>query len=130
MLHEVNTYFVESVAWMKRVCYNLFMVIGEFIKQKRDALNMSQRRLATKSGVSNATISRIENKGVMPDTDTINKLAPVLKTTVAEMLNCETAPISMKEQKLIDAYAQAKNSNDPKVKAMIAAVDKLLGIDE
>jgi transcriptional regulator with XRE-family HTH domain len=106
------------------------MVIGEFIKVKRRELNMSQRRLAIKSGISNATISRIESKGVIPDTDTISKLAPFLKTTVAEMLNYEETPISIKEQKLLDAYVQAKNSNDPKVKAMVAAVDKLLGIDE
>jgi repressor LexA len=55
------------------------MSIGEFIKKRRVGLRYSQRQVALYSGLSNATISRIENGNVIPDGDTLKKLAFALK---------------------------------------------------
>ncbi|KYD04153.1 hypothetical protein B4102_3302 [Heyndrickxia sporothermodurans] len=55
---------------------------GEFIKKHRIASGFkSQRRLAEKSGISAATISRIEKEIQKPEIRTLQTLAPYLETT-------------------------------------------------
>ncbi len=55
---------------------------GEFIKKHRIASGFkSQRRLADKSGVSTATISRIESEIQVPEARTIKTLAEYLTST-------------------------------------------------
>lgn len=61
------------------------MEIGDYIKKKRESLNVSQRKLADYSGLSNATISRIESGGVFPDTNTLTKIAKALKVSPSEL---------------------------------------------
>lgn len=55
------------------------MDIGQFIKTRRLELKFSQRQVALNSELSNATISRIEGGGVIPDAATLTKLAKALK---------------------------------------------------
>lgn len=55
---------------------------GEFIKRHRLASGYkSQRRLAEKSGISAATISRIESEIQLPEVRTLQTLAHYLETT-------------------------------------------------
>lgn len=61
--------------------------IGELIKSLREAKNYSQRKLGYLSGVSNATINRIENNLSIPNPQTLKKLSASLGTSYAELLN-------------------------------------------
>lgn len=55
---------------------------GDFIKRHRILSGYkSQRRLAEKSGISNATISRIEANLHLPEVETLKQLAPYLTST-------------------------------------------------
>ena len=54
---------------------------GEKIKQTRESLKMSQEELSEKSGVSRATISKIENGLTeVVKLETLSKLANALKS--------------------------------------------------
>ncbi|MEJ9151055.1 helix-turn-helix transcriptional regulator [Bacillus smithii] len=55
---------------------------GEFIKKHRILSGYkSQRQLAEKTGISSATISRIENEIQKPEVETLKQLAPYLTST-------------------------------------------------
>ena len=60
--------------------------MGYKIKEKRKEKNMTQEELATKSGVSRATISGLENGTVRATSSkTLVKLARALDTTVDQI---------------------------------------------
>ena len=61
--------------------------IGEYIRNLRRAKNYSQRKLAYLSGVSNATINRVENGISLPDPDTLKKLAGPLGAAYTGLLD-------------------------------------------
>ena len=74
---------------MKHLCYNIIvkggdgvmkdtLTIGWLIANERNKKGLSQRELARLTGVSNTTISRIENNEVKPDTDTLQKLSTAI----------------------------------------------------
>lgn len=63
------------------------MSLGEFIKEKRNLKNWSQRDLAAKSGVSNAEISRIESgKRKEPSSSVLKDIAVALDVPVEDLL--------------------------------------------
>lgn len=82
-----------------------------FIEAKRTELGMSQRKLATLTGVNNSTISRIESGEVYPDPDTIVKIAKALEVSTDELMLRsrytsvpeEFVVIARKTQKLTEA---------------------------
>lgn len=63
------------------------MSLGDFIKEKRSAKDMSQRDLAAKADLSNAEISRIE-AGIRKDPSpaVLKALAKALDVPMSEML--------------------------------------------
>ncbi len=65
--------------------------IGNYIAQKRRALNLTQEQLAETLGVSNKTISKWENGRCMPDYSIIQKLCEALHVTLAELMDGEDA---------------------------------------
>lgn len=67
------------------------MKTGELLQKERERHKMSQRALALKSGVSNATISRIEALEVTPDTNTLSKLATALNIDITFLIGEELA---------------------------------------
>lgn len=64
------------------------MDLGIYIKEKRASLKMSQRDLASVSGVSNAEISRIES-GIRksPSTSVLKSIADALRVPFEELLS-------------------------------------------
>lgn len=63
------------------------MSLGDFIKEKRNLKNWSQRDLAAKSGVSNAAISRIESgKRKEPSSSVLKDIAAALDVPVENLL--------------------------------------------
>lgn len=68
--------------------------MGYKIKERREALRMSQEELASKSGVSRQTISSIEN---CPDknmsTKTLEKIAAALGTTLKDLFLAKASKV-------------------------------------
>ena len=60
---------------------------GEFIKNNREALNMSQKELARKLNVSEATISKWENNYMKPDINNIVSLSYMFGISVNDFFN-------------------------------------------
>lgn len=53
--------------------------LGSVVAARRQQMDLTQRELARKVGISNSTVSRIESDdGITPDTKTIKALAEVL----------------------------------------------------
>ena len=67
------------------------VAIGNYITQKRRALNLTQEQLADMLGVSNKTVSKWENGKSMPDYSIIQQLCETLKVTLAELMDGEDA---------------------------------------
>ena len=63
------------------------MNLAEFIRSKREELNLSQRQLGIASGLSNTVISKIENgERTEPDVDTLRKLASALNVNIIKLM--------------------------------------------
>jgi len=56
---------------------NVASEVRELIKEKRAALNLTQKQLADLVGVDRTTISKIEN-GIRPSIDSAKKIAQIL----------------------------------------------------
>lgn len=59
--------------------------IGANLRRARERIVGSRRRLSDKSGVSEATIARIELYGALPNLSTLRALADALDMSVAEL---------------------------------------------
>lgn len=73
------------------------MKINEILINLRMKKNMTQRALALKSNISNATISRIEAGEVTPDTLTLKKLAVALDIDIKYLLGDDNTENSIDE---------------------------------
>jgi transcriptional regulator with XRE-family HTH domain len=63
------------------------MIFGEYIKNLRNEARLSQRKLAEKSGVSNAEISRLETgERKKPSPIVLKSIAPFLDVTYEDLL--------------------------------------------
>lgn len=76
---------------MKHTWYNsnrgvTYMKTNEVLIAERNKRKITQRALALKSGVSNATISRIESGEVVPDVATLEKIATALNLDINYLL--------------------------------------------
>lgn len=64
--------------------------MGYKIKERREALKMSQEELAAKSKVSRATISSLENNSERnTSTSVLKRIASALDTTIADLFFAE-----------------------------------------
>ncbi|MBO1264335.1 helix-turn-helix domain-containing protein [Proteiniclasticum sp. SCR006] len=71
------------------------MNIGDYIKKLREDRGLSLNMLAIKSGVSNATISHIENGRNKPSLPTLQKLAKALNTDLAVLISMLKEPMDL-----------------------------------
>jgi len=63
------------------------MSFGEYLKQRREAVGLSQRKMAEKAGISNTEIWRIEaGERQNPAPTTLKVIAPVIGVTYEELL--------------------------------------------
>lgn len=103
-------------------------IVLEKIKQKYKSV----RQFAIEIDVPYTTIKSGLASGVGGmAVDTVIKMAHALDMTVDELIGAPPLNPSKaeKDRKRAELYAEAKQSNDPVVKALIDAIDKLLGID-
>lgn len=69
----------------------LLSTLAKRMKERRQALGMSQEALADRSGLSSNFIARIEIGDKTPSLSTLAKLADALGTSVSELLADETS---------------------------------------
>ena len=62
--------------------FDLTIEIVELMLKRREQFDMSQRQLSRESGISQATIARLEKFGNMPRIDTLIKLLGPLKLAI------------------------------------------------
>lgn len=65
--------------------------IGNYIAKKRREVNLTQKQLAEKLGVSNKTISKWENGKCMPDYSIVEELCKALSISLSELVDGEDA---------------------------------------
>jgi transcriptional regulator with XRE-family HTH domain len=66
---------------------------GDFIRERRDALDLSVREFAKKlGGISPAHISDIENGRRFPSDDLLKRMAPVLEVSIDELQKHDLRP--------------------------------------
>ncbi len=71
----------------------LQMEFGERLKELRTGLNISQKELSEKTGLTLRTIQRIENNEVKPSLYSLKVIGEVLKTDLSEFVKTsETKP--------------------------------------
>jgi len=62
------------------------MTVGEKVRKYRTKRKMTQERLAEMAGVSRKTISRLENKNMLPDVDVMIRIASAISMPPSLML--------------------------------------------
>ncbi len=65
------------------------MVFGEKLKSARLALDLSQKELAEKTGISERSLYSYEQNGILPRSGNIRKLADALNVSVGYLLDEE-----------------------------------------
>ena len=73
---------------------NDIIKIGDTIKKYRKALNISQRELGRRVGISGQMVSKIENNLSQPSIETFNKIATALGVTVNDLIKNDTIDIT------------------------------------
>lgn len=106
------------------------MDMGERIKQLRIQHDMTQEELGRvlnlkKSAIAKYETGRVENI----KRSTIQKMADVFGVDPSYILGMNRT-ITDKERRLAEKYIQARRSNDPVLRALIDAIDKLIKVDE
>ena len=100
---------------------NMRYELGARIREYRERLNISQKELAARLGVSNARVSNWEQGINRPDVDTLSDLCQTLEISPNELLNVEQIPVSAADAALIRSY----NSLDAHGKRVVEAVLEL-----
>ena len=67
------------------------MEFGERLKEIRTSLNISQKELSEKTGLTLRTIQRIENNGVKPSLYSLKVIGEVLKTDLSDFVKTSEA---------------------------------------
>lgn len=86
--------------------------IGEYIKEKRKELSITQKELAEKLGCTDKAISRWETGKGLPDSSFLIPLANILGVTVNELLSGEKVPAETLKEKADDNLVSAVKENE------------------
>lgn len=86
--------------------------IGEFIKEKRKELSITQKELAQKLGCTDKAISRWETGKGLPDSSFLIPLSNILGVTVNELLSGEKVPAETLKEKADDNLVSAVKENE------------------
>jgi transcriptional regulator with XRE-family HTH domain len=117
------------------------MKFPEVLKDLRTSRDLTQDDLAkalTKAmgkKISKSAISMYENGNREPDFETLEAIADFFNVDINRLAGItinksDWIRATNEERELFDIYRRAKESDKVAVKALIAAVDKLLKIDE
>tara|TARA_R110002094_G_scaffold18644_5_gene30177 strand:- start:1397 stop:1939 length:543 start_codon:yes stop_codon:yes gene_type:complete len=87
------------------------MIIGERLKSLRQLTGMSQRELAKKAGVANATVSMIERDQISPSVSSLKSLLDALDISMGRFFSLEDLP----EEKIVYKQDELVTINDGQV---------------
>lgn len=65
--------------------------LGQRISERRKSLNWTQDQLAERLGVDAETVSRFERGATVPSLVTLDRLAPILKVSISDLLSDASA---------------------------------------
>lgn len=89
----------------------LAMNIGKSLADVRKRIGWTQGELAERIGVETETISRFERGATTPSLLTLQRLASVLNTTMAELLG-ESSPMPNDQARTISAWINDLETDD------------------
>jgi transcriptional regulator with XRE-family HTH domain len=78
------------------------MVIGERLRELREAKELSQGDMEKRTGLLRCYISRVENNHTVPAVDTLEKLARALEVPMYQLFHAGTASAEVRKAKLED----------------------------
>ncbi len=93
--------------------------IGRFIQSSRKQLNMTQKELADKLGVSDKLISKWETGNGMPDISLLDSVCSTLNISVNELLSGEILPPEKYTEKAEENIMELLKDNNTNKKAYI-----------
>ena len=94
--------------------------LGAVVAAKRKLLGLSQRQLAEKTGINNATISKLEkDPTIVPDTRTLQLLSQTLGLDYNYLLTLNDVISDDRDLRII---ARAKNSLSPEDQSRMMAM--------
>ena len=94
--------------------------LGAVIAAKRKLMGLSQRQLAEKTGINNATISKLEkDPTIVPDTRTLQLLSQTLGLDYNYLLTLNDVITDDRDLRII---ARAKNSLSPEDQSRMMAM--------
>ena len=94
--------------------------LGAVVAAKRKLLSLSQRQLAEKTGINNATISKLEkDPTIVPDTRTLQLLSQTLGLDYNYLLTLNDVITDDRDLRII---ARAKNSLSPEDQSRMMAM--------
>lgn len=110
------------------------MNIGSRLKKLRLDKNMTLDEVGTKIGTTKQTLYKYEN-GIVTNipSDKIEALAKIYGTTPAYIMGWEPKDNSVfgaAEKRFLKAFIRLKESRDEKDRAVAAAIERLLRLDE
>jgi transcriptional regulator with XRE-family HTH domain len=78
------------------------MVIGDRLKELREAKELSQGDIGKRTGLFRCYVSRVENGHTVPSVDTLEKLARALGVPMYQLFHAGTASPDVRKLKLVD----------------------------
>ena len=78
------------------------MVIGDRLKESREAKELSQGEIEKRTGLLRCYVSRVENNHTVPSVETLEKLAHALEIPMYQLFHSGTASPNVKKLKLED----------------------------
>jgi len=105
--------------------------MSDRIKQLRLQHGMTQEELGRLLGVKKSAIQKYES-GMVKNIKrpAIKKMADTFGVKPSYLMGFDDAPITASEKRLAEKYLLLKNSDNPKDRAVAAAIDMLLSIAE
>ena len=73
------------------------MTLGQRIRERREALGLSQEKVAEQMGVSRQAVGKWESDDARPSTENLLRLAQLLGTDVQDLATGEAAPPPQKK---------------------------------
>ena len=108
------------------------MIIGDRLREMREAKKLSQGDIEKRTGLLRCYISRVENGHTVPSLDTLAKIAQALDLPLAQFFAEDSLGREMNTQKLTDEELRfltqirrySSNLNDSDRKLLLAMVKK------
>jgi transcriptional regulator with XRE-family HTH domain len=101
--------------------------IGERIAQARQRVDISQRELAERMGITQQSVAALERRTSVPRSDTLQKLSAILNVSANELLGIEEpkptrAPAGSKLSQVFEQVAKLPRRQQTKIVEVVEAL--------